>query len=1085
MNRLPEPKLPVWMNRGEPLTLAHASHTWWQQVHDWLTFPLAQIDVDTCDEALLSLLAYQRDISRFPGETLSLFRLRVKHAFVNARDAGSVAGFEQIFRRLNIGELQQLERQIQYDWDVILLRINDEQLSRDNRLMMELVRHYGRTCRRYFFDVLNSTPVTLFSGQFDNEARCWSARAVLRPTSVTANPAELWISPGESRFVSVEVLPEDAEDRTYTARVSDGAEASVVVVNGGLMVTGRAIGECEVTITTNDMALTARVAVRVMALAKFVTRIESVYLPLFYTVDEDFTIDYGDGIDSRDYRIEQDEVTGTKAVFSTRNLSSDTVLTLSIRGNETVRLAHARTSVRQTNAVLEIVRVAGNRTEMDSFAAYQDQLRTVHAGAFDYLPLTERFDLAFSRCESLSAIPARLFSRCTALTTVNGLFAHTYALLTIPADIFRGCRNILSFQSAFTRSGISVLSRDLFIDQSLCKNFAGCFSWCENLTAIPEGLFRNNDLVETFDSLFAYSKALTFVPAFLFANKRYCTSFHDTFGYCENLVTTGEGIFQNCSAVTTYSRCFRNCKKLTFIRPGLFDDSPGVTNVSYAFYSCTLISTIPDGLFDAATMLENAEQVFSYSGITAVPDNLFKDHSRLRTINNGFASCKSLLTVGNSILEGCERLLTATRLFTECPALETVGDHIFSGCISLTTAQYIFNNCRALVSVGENIFQRCGRITSLLQTFYQCQSLKALPLLDDIQSLVSIDYMCTGCFSLESLVEGIFDGRALLTTANSSFSDCTGLLSLPARMFRNCIALTSLSSTFKGCRGLLFLPADMLAGCIKITATNSAFYYCSNLMSVPGDLLNDCIALTSTSTMFSRCVALTRIPDGLLNNQVRLTSVMSMFADCTANTYIPPGFFDNCIVLVSARSAFNSNALTMIPPGLFKGRDLLTDASFAFGGCALIHIPSDTFEGCIALTTLAGVFRGNNIEIVPGELLRDSIQLTAVSQMFEENTLLNSVGSGFFARQLDLATASNVFMKTPLLTTDINEIFSAASYPLLKHTQKLFAQDSRITGRALALLAKLPEATLPSHRSEMFRDCVNLSDYDQIPAEYK
>jgi len=167
MSKIPDINLPVWMNKGEPLTLAHASKVWWERVYSWLTFPLAQIDVDTCDEQLLTLLAYQRDIDRFPGESLALFRLRVKYAFVNAKDAGSKAGFARIFERLEIGQIQQLERQLWLDWDVILLRINDEQLSRNNALMMNLIRQYGRTCRRYFFDVLNQRALSVRAGRFD------------------------------------------------------------------------------------------------------------------------------------------------------------------------------------------------------------------------------------------------------------------------------------------------------------------------------------------------------------------------------------------------------------------------------------------------------------------------------------------------------------------------------------------------------------------------------------------------------------------------------------------------------------------------------------------------------------------------------------------------------------------------------------------------------------------------------------------------------------------------------------------------------------------------------------------------------
>ncbi|EEV5604864.1 hypothetical protein AWD60_001538 [Escherichia coli] len=173
----PDITLPTWMNKGEPLTLAHSSRRYMEKIYSWLTWPLAQIDVDTCAEPLLNLLAYQRNITRFRGEPVSLFRLRVKHAFINACDSGEKAGFERIFRRLGIGEIKTLERQLQYDWDVILLRINDTQLSENNALMMQLIRQYGRTCRRYFFQVINQTTGYINGGEYGGEYRYHAADA--------------------------------------------------------------------------------------------------------------------------------------------------------------------------------------------------------------------------------------------------------------------------------------------------------------------------------------------------------------------------------------------------------------------------------------------------------------------------------------------------------------------------------------------------------------------------------------------------------------------------------------------------------------------------------------------------------------------------------------------------------------------------------------------------------------------------------------------------------------------------------------------------------------------------------------------
>ena len=98
-------KLPSWMNRGEPARLLKAAVKFWTGIVEWVTWPLQQFDPLTCAEPLLNLLAYDRDIARFNGEPLALFRKRVAYAFINAQDAGSVSGFIAIFERLGIGTL--------------------------------------------------------------------------------------------------------------------------------------------------------------------------------------------------------------------------------------------------------------------------------------------------------------------------------------------------------------------------------------------------------------------------------------------------------------------------------------------------------------------------------------------------------------------------------------------------------------------------------------------------------------------------------------------------------------------------------------------------------------------------------------------------------------------------------------------------------------------------------------------------------------------------------------------------------------------------------------------------------------------
>ena len=152
-------KLPFWLDGKELNRLHTASQSWWDRVEGWLQWPLLQMDAETCHLTVLDLLAWQRDISRFKDEPESLYRLRVKFAFINAVDAGSTAGLKRILQRLGVGYVEIDERLPDRDWDVVLLRLSDSQLSQNPELMRVLIQQYGRTCRRY--DFVTITPVSL------------------------------------------------------------------------------------------------------------------------------------------------------------------------------------------------------------------------------------------------------------------------------------------------------------------------------------------------------------------------------------------------------------------------------------------------------------------------------------------------------------------------------------------------------------------------------------------------------------------------------------------------------------------------------------------------------------------------------------------------------------------------------------------------------------------------------------------------------------------------------------------------------------------------------------------------------------
>lgn len=156
----PEFELPFWLSGPELTKLKRAAQAWWKTVEGWLQWPLLQMDAEHCHLSLLDLLAWQRDITRFRGEPEALYRLRVNFAFINSVDAGSTAGLKRILHRLGVGYVEIEERLPDRDWDVVLLKLSDSQLSDNPELLRVIVQQYGRTCRRY--DFMTITPVSLW-----------------------------------------------------------------------------------------------------------------------------------------------------------------------------------------------------------------------------------------------------------------------------------------------------------------------------------------------------------------------------------------------------------------------------------------------------------------------------------------------------------------------------------------------------------------------------------------------------------------------------------------------------------------------------------------------------------------------------------------------------------------------------------------------------------------------------------------------------------------------------------------------------------------------------------------------------------
>ena len=157
--QLPPIKFKYWMGRGELAKFSNALRNYWLRVDEALRMPLKKHDPMTAPIGIVRLMAWERDIEPLEREDEVIFRIRVANAYSFARHGGETAGFKNMFGKLGVDWVKIHEREDPEQWDVVTIETADSDLAQKNWLMNAMIRQYGRTCRRYQFNV--TYPVTL------------------------------------------------------------------------------------------------------------------------------------------------------------------------------------------------------------------------------------------------------------------------------------------------------------------------------------------------------------------------------------------------------------------------------------------------------------------------------------------------------------------------------------------------------------------------------------------------------------------------------------------------------------------------------------------------------------------------------------------------------------------------------------------------------------------------------------------------------------------------------------------------------------------------------------------------------------
>ena len=289
-----------------------------------------------------------------------------------------------------------------------------------------------------------------------------------------------------------------------------------------------------------------------------------------------------------------------------------------------------------------------------AFTVYSTLLTEIPPNIFKYANNLAQATLTGTK---ITSIPDTLFSNCTRLKDINGIFASTN-IASIPDTLFSNCTRLTNIESAFVN--------------------------CTKLTSIPEGLFDGCPNLNWAKSAFE-NTGITTVPRLWHISSSIDTS--RMFYNCKSLVSVADDFGQ---LTGNKSSMFENCTELTSLGGltlgrGIMDSMLANTKISEL--PANLWSNISNG-YSAAEMFRDCKELksvsgvitgndigsvqkmFYNSGITSV-DIQFPDllQSKQNTLIEMFAYCKELNTVNNNMFNKNATALYPTRMFMGCVSL--------------------------------------------------------------------------------------------------------------------------------------------------------------------------------------------------------------------------------------------------------------------------------------------------------------------------------------------------------------------------------------------------------------------------------
>ena len=545
--------------------------------------------------------------------------------------------------------------------------------------------------------------------------------------------------------------------------------------------------------------------------------------------------------------------------------------------------------------------------------------------------------------------------------------------------------------TAAEKLNLYYFERTLIKINTRIPSIAGCQGFRSSINNIHRTAETN-----FIEGIFKLTRNLKSIPEDLFASYSFSqvTNFGGIFNCCSNLEEIPEHLFDNC--INMINLGIDNRIGYFFI-VGLSDMY--LLNIPYsyaggAFANCYAITSLPENLFKNNTKLTNLAACFQYCHkLKTIPKNLFKYNTQIKTFISTFAYCLELETIPAHLFDYNEEVLAFSACFRNCIELKSIPDNLFINNHNVMHMNSVFSGCKELMNIPTGLFDSLNEVISYNNVFYDCINLQSIP-------------------------SGLFDNSTKVISFEESFKNCISLTSIPSNLFDNCTEALSFIGTFSGPYGtrgsftvdgityytpfcpsteymkIQEIPQDLFKYNVNAITFEECFVRNNAITTIPEHLFDTNVLVNDGRNnynyqafryTFGYCIALETIPENLFKYNTAVTLFNNTFCYCTSLQNIPTNLFKYNTEVTTFGSTFsNCTSLIAIPTNIFKFNINALYFSSTFGYCSsLTSIPENLFEYNVNATTFNNTFTHTGINTIPVNLFKNNPEAVSFNYTFE------------------------------------------------------------------------------------------------------